>query len=277
MTSSGPNDDEHTDPTPLLRGFGNQIRTLREHRSLSRHELGERAGFSGSMIGAFERGDRIADSEAAKLIDVALNAHGVLAVMGDELDQEKYPRRFGRFFRLEAEAVSLCIYDTHIINGLLQTESYALALFNTRLPYREADEIDRLLTERIARQALLTRTPPAVLSFVIEQAALSHRYGGKETTREQLLHLLELGKLPNVTIQVMPMDCEEPVGAAGPLTLVETPKHRMFGYTEVQERGDLISDHDEVSTLTHRYGIIRGHALRPAASARLIRDLAEEL
>lgn len=270
-------DCDSPEPSAFVRGFGIQIRTLRRFHKLSREELGDRAGFAASTIGAFERADRIVDAKGAQALDVALGANGVLASVSDQLEEERYPRKFARFFGLERDAVSLSTYDTQVINGLLQTEAYARAVFRARVPYRDADEIEVLVAERLERQALLRRKPMAVLCFIVEEAVLRRRVGGRQVMREQLRHLLDLGRLPHIQVLVMPLDCEEAVGASGPMTLLETPEHRMLGYFEVQGLGTLVSAKDEVSTWMHRYGMIQVNALRPADSVCMIERLMEEL
>ncbi|MDJ1131740.1 helix-turn-helix domain-containing protein [Streptomyces iconiensis] len=264
-------------PTPLVRSFGNTLKKWREHRKLSRDEIGDKTGFSASTIGAFERGDRIADGRTVQALDAALNAHQLLAVLGEDLENEQYPKKFDQLFRLEAGAASLSTYDTNLINGLLQTEAYARALFEARVPCHSPKRIDYLLTARLSRQSLLTRDPIPVLCFVLDEAVLLRRTGGRDVLREQLQHLLEVGKLNHVRIAVLPLDCEEPVGAVGPMTLLETSDRRMLGYVEVQGEGTLVSDKEDVSTWRQRFGMIQANALRPAESARLIQRRMEEL
>lgn len=264
------------EPTPLVRGFGAQLRTLRLFRQLSRDEVGDRTGFSGSTIGAFERGDRIADAKSARALDTALEANGVLAAVGDDLERERYPRKFARFFQLEAGALSMNTYDTHLVNGLLQTEAYARAVFAARVPRRDADEIETLVAERLARQELFERKPIPILRFILEETVLMRPVGGPEVRAEQLRHLLTLSQLPHVQILVVPLDCEEPVGASGPMTVLETPDRRMLGYVEIHGAGTLVSDKNEVSTWMQRYGMIQAQALRPADSVRVIQRLMEE-
>ncbi|MGI5350123.1 helix-turn-helix domain-containing protein [Streptomyces sp. CA-250714] len=266
-----------SEPSPLVSSFGKQLRKWREHRQLSREAVGKRAGFSASTIGAFERGERIADERAAYALDVALDAHQVLAVVGKDLEREQYPKKFDELFRLEASAASLSTYDTNVINGLLQTEAYAKELFKTRVPYHSQERADLLLASRLHRQKLLTRVPSPNLIFVLDEAVVRRRSGGPAIMREQLLRLLELGKLSHVHILVLPLDCEEPVGGIGPMTLLETPDQRMLGYVEVQEQGTLVSDKETVSEWRQRFDMIQVNALRPADSARLIQRRLEEL
>ncbi|WP_369679694.1 Scr1 family TA system antitoxin-like transcriptional regulator [Streptomyces mirabilis] len=55
----------------------------------------------------------------------------------------------------------------------------------------------------------LRENPPAAHT-VIHEAALHMRFGSPQTMREQLLRLIELARLPHVTIQVYPFSAATP-------------------------------------------------------------------
>jgi hypothetical protein len=74
------------------------------------------------------------------------------------------------------------------------------------------------------------------MSFVIEEAVLRRRIGGRVVLQGQLEQLLLIGQNRNVEIQVMPMDREDHAGLAGPFTLMETTSQQRFAYVEVQKR-----------------------------------------
>lgn len=95
--------------------------------------------------------------------------------------------------------------------------------------------------------------------------------------KDQLHRLLDCGSMRNVSLQVMPTRRETHSGLDGPMVLLETPERRSLAYVEGQSGSFLISDRDEVSVLTQRYGIIRAQALSPEESASLIERLAGEL
>ncbi|WP_329315602.1 helix-turn-helix domain-containing protein [Streptomyces sp. NBC_01262] len=265
------------EPSLFLRHFGGQVRILRERRGLTRDELGGLASCSGSLIGAIERGERIADPDFAVRLDTALVAEGLLASAGPALAAERYPPMFRDFALLEADCFSFSTYAPHAVPGLLKTESYAHALIGNRIPSLDDDETNGLVKARLDRQALLARTPKPVLTFAIEEAVLRRPFGGRVVLKEQLLHLLACSRLRHVSVQVMPIDCEEHAGTDGLLTLLETKDRRPLAYTEGQGGSTLISDRDQVSLLIQRYGAIRAQALTPRESARYIEQLVGAL
>jgi hypothetical protein len=69
---------------------------------------------------------------------------------------------------------------------------------------------------------VLTRETPLQLSVVLDEALLLRRYGDAAVMAEQLQHLQELSDLPNVTIQVLPLDGPHPI-ATGSFRLLQFP------------------------------------------------------
>lgn len=65
------------------------------------------------------------------------------------------------------------------------------------------------------RQNILTRDNPPSVHAVIHEAALHMRFGGAKVAREQLLHLIELARLPNVTVQVYPFSAQANAALTG--------------------------------------------------------------
>ncbi|MGW7103468.1 Scr1 family TA system antitoxin-like transcriptional regulator [Streptomyces sp. NPDC054883] len=74
----------------------------------------------------------------------------------------------------------------------------------------------------------------------------------------------------------MPLECEEPVGAEGPMKLAGSPERRLFGYVEAQGHSWVISQREAVSEMMQRHANIRAWALTPKESARRIEQLLGE-
>ncbi|GAA3643386.1 hypothetical protein GCM10023079_36660 [Streptomyces chitinivorans] len=92
-------------------------------------------------------------------------------------------------------------------------------------------------------------------------------------TRELIDHVLEVSKLRNVEIQVVPLAQENYAGVDGPMQLLETPDNRWFGYCESQESGLFVSNPKTVSTLQMRYARMRSQALTPRDSVSLLQRM----
>ncbi|MEU2039410.1 helix-turn-helix domain-containing protein [Nocardia niwae] len=118
------------------------------------------------------------------------------------------PEGFDVYIGLEEAAARVFTYENELVPGLLQTEGYTRAVITAAHPELSADEIDRRVRLRQARQALVNRPyEPLVLDALIDETVLRRRIGGPEVTSGQLDHLLRMAELPNVRIRLVPMDC----------------------------------------------------------------------
>jgi hypothetical protein len=163
-----------------------------------------------------------------------------------------------------------------LIPGLLQTEDYARALIAGHTPPLDDETIERRVAARLARQSLLLSKTALVIGFVIEEVALRRPVGGEAVLKGQLLRLLEVAALRNVSVQVMPTRRWEHNGLIGSMVLLETSERRTLAYTEAQGISMVVADRDEVSVFGQRYGIIRAQALGTEESTCLIEQLAGE-
>ncbi|MEV6011826.1 helix-turn-helix transcriptional regulator [Streptomyces sp. NPDC051976] len=262
--------------SPSMRMFGSVVRSLREARGLSTDEVAAHAGYSRSLTVKIERGERMPPPLFVDKAEDLFGSGEVLAKAAAHLDRGNFPSWFEPYAELEKSAISLYTYDTLLINGLLQTEEYARAVFTAYRPMLDSDEVERRVQARMARQELLNRTPAAQLGFILEEWVVHRLMGEPDLRRRQAARLLEVGAQRNVTIQVMPMSFKAHAGVDGPMTVLETPSRELLAYLEVQGRGLLVDERDEVSVLNQRYAMIRSQALNVGDSARLIEQMAGE-
>jgi transcriptional regulator with XRE-family HTH domain len=260
----------------ILHVFGRQLKLCRERAGLDRATLGSRVGYSASTIASFEQGRRIPPPKFIDSADELLGAGGLLKAGKEEVARAQYPAFFRDAARLEGEAVEIHLYDTHLVNGLLQTEEYARAVFAMWQPLLDEAVIEERVAARLARQEIFARRPTPHLGFVIEESVLLRPIGGKATWRGQLEHLMLIAEKRNVVIQVMPLSRQEHAGLAGPFTLMETRDERRIAYTEVQGDSRVHTERQKVRGLERTYGILRAQALTPADSLALIEKLLGE-
>ncbi|MFD8864043.1 helix-turn-helix domain-containing protein [Streptomyces sp. NPDC059590] len=260
----------------ILRVFGRQLKRFRLRAGLERPEFASMVGYSVSTIAAYEQGRRIPPPRLIDQADEVLDAGGVLLEMKEEVAKAQYPAFFRDAARLEAEAVELHAYDTHVVKGLLQTPDYARAVFRMWRPLLDEETIEQRVAARLARQEIFTSRPLTHLSFVIEEAVLHKRLGGGQVWRGQLEQIMLIGQARNVDMQVMPLRREEHAGLAGPFTLMETKDGRRIAYTEVQSDSRLHTERARVRELEATYGTLRAQALTPQESVALIEKLLRE-
>ncbi|MGO4428724.1 DUF5753 domain-containing protein, partial [Streptomyces sp. MCAF7] len=121
---------------------------------------------------------------------------------------------------LEAGAVAMLCYEPTFVPGLLQTREYATAIHQAGYVPASRDENDSSVEFRLERQKVLTGERPPRLHAVIHEAALHTTLNGRDAImRGQLLRLIALSRLPNVTVQVLPFDGPVPFGTS--FTLIQ--------------------------------------------------------
>ncbi|MES9557926.1 MULTISPECIES: Scr1 family TA system antitoxin-like transcriptional regulator [unclassified Streptomyces] len=260
----------------ILHVFGQHLKLFRVRAGLERAEFGTMTGYSASSIASFEQGRRIPPPKFIDQADELLDAGGVLKTSKKEVARAQYPAFFRDAARLEAEAVELHVYDTHVVNGLLQTEEYARAVFTMRRPLLDEETVEQRVTARLARHMIFERRPLPTISFVIEESVLRRPLGGTNVMRGQLEQLLLYGQQRNVEIQVMPNAREDHAGVSGPFTLIETKEGRRIAYVEVHKDSRLYTERRVVREFEEQYGLLRAQALTPRESLALVEKLLGE-
>ncbi|MFJ2198387.1 Scr1 family TA system antitoxin-like transcriptional regulator [Streptomyces violaceusniger] len=264
--------EREPDPSDSLRTFGAVVQALREHAGLTRAQFGELVRFSKHTVASVELGRRMPDESFVERAEEVLGNTGALRKAARFLARGEpgLAAWFRRWARLERVAVSLCTYECRLVPGLLQSEGYVRALYENDIPPLTDRELEELVTARLERQRLLYERPNATFDFIVEEAVFMRRLGGVEVTRELLDLIFELASLRNVTLQIMPANCEQHACLAGPVRLVETPEGRRFAYSEGQQNGRLIADPKEVCRIEMRYARLRSQALSPKDSRGLL-------
>lgn len=263
--------DDVEDPNGALRGFAAVLKAFRKRAGVTQEGLAELIGYSAQYVGSVEQIRRYPSEQFVELVEERLDCFGAVRGAARYLTR---PRQVASWFRkwalLEPTALSLYTYECRMVPGLLQAEGYARGMMAERVPPLEDEEMASQVASRLDRQRIFRALPNSSFSFIVEQAVFDRRFGGEGAIRDQIEHIIAMGQLRNVTIQVMPRDQSEHAGHAGPICLLETPDHQWFGYSEGQRTGVLISDPKEVSILQRRYAKLRSQALNPADSLGLL-------
>ncbi|MFC9755581.1 helix-turn-helix domain-containing protein [Streptomyces sp. NPDC056921] len=260
----------------VVAAVGRQIKAWREAAGLRAGEFGAAIGCGENQIYKVEGGRRIPRPEFLDRADEVLGARGKIAAMKQDVAEVRYPKKVRDLAKLEARAVELSAYGNHNIHGLLQTEAYMGALLATRRPAYSQAELQQMVDARMARRSVFAREPAPELSFVQEEVTLRRPIGGTMVMREQLEHLLEVGKLRNVEIQVMPTRCGDHPGTGGRIQVLKFGDGSAVGRTDNEFAGRPVSDPKQLRILELRYGIIRARALSPRESLAFIEQVLGE-
>ncbi|MBV6698633.1 helix-turn-helix domain-containing protein [Kitasatospora aureofaciens] len=208
------------------RRFGEELQRLRTAAGLSSAEAGALVGMKVPAVSHTEAGRITLNPER---LEVWLDAYGctdpsyrkVLAEMGQSTGKGWWSEFEGRVPALaldlaEAEdrADSFSVFDTLYVPGSLQLPGYTEAIYKDAYQDGRWDEATAVQF-RMDRQRILTDDKRRRFHFVIHEAALRMRFAGTSVMRDQLLHLIEMAELPNVTIQIMPFDAPGRVPYSG--------------------------------------------------------------
>ncbi|URM90221.1 helix-turn-helix transcriptional regulator [Streptomyces sp. MRC013] len=271
---AGPEDEE---AGAVVKAVARQLKLWREAAGLTQAEFGAAIGYGEELVSSVERGRRIPRPEYLDAADRVLEAGGRVVAMGRDLAETRYPKKVRDLKRLEADAVELCAYNNSVIHGLLQTEEYARAVYaGSRPPFMEG-ELEQRITARMSRQEIVRESAGSPLfSFVQCESTLRRPVGGTMVMRAQLERLLEVGRLRNVDLQVLPLAREENSGLGGSFRLLRLRGGSTVGHAEVQEISRVITDPKHVQVLDMRYGTIRAQALTPRESLAFIEKMLGE-
>ncbi|MFD9402691.1 helix-turn-helix domain-containing protein [Streptomyces sp. NPDC060011] len=260
----------------VVATVGRQLRLRREAVGMRAAEFGEAVGYGEDMVYKIESGKRIPRPEYLDMADEVLGAGGLLSAMKEDVKRVRYPKKVRDLAQLEARAVEIGVYECSNIAGLLQTPEHARALLESWQPAYSLEDLERRVAARMARLAVFERSPAPALGFVLEEATLRRRVGGTMVRRQQFERLLEVGRLNNVTLQVMPMDSAAHPGMSGRIEVLKFEDGTAVARSDGAFNGRPTSDPRQLRVLELRYGTIRAQALPPGESLALVEQLLGE-
>jgi hypothetical protein len=182
------------------------------------------------------------------------------------------PEEYAAYISFESEARSMGNYQSLYIPGLLQTEDYAPAAINGTLPTATTEQIENRVRARVERQERLSGESPLELWAIVDEAAIRRQVGGPKAMQDQLAHLLEAAKKPNVTLQIIPYDVGAHPGMPGSFVYMEftEPIDPDLVYVDTLA-GDLFLESDEDLVLYAKmFDHLRAVALNPSKTMGMI-------
>ena len=281
-----------TGPTVRRRRLGTELRRLRESSGYKLEEVAAQLGVAPSTLSRIETGKAPTKSaylnqmletygvtdagQRQILVDMAREGHrkGWWAAYDDVL-----PSGFDIYVGLEAETAGIRSYEISVVHGLLQTADYARAVIRETFPRYTAEQIDRLVDLRMARQRRFDDDPPLELWAILDEAVIRRTVGGAAVMRRQLTHLLAEAGRPGVTLQVLPFSSGAHAAHGGPFSILEFPDRSDSEVVYVESVAGIIylEKDKEVRVRAESFDRLRAAALSPSASADLIAQGARDL
>lgn len=285
--------DTHRSPTVRRRRLAAELRRLRETSAKTHEDVASELGWHRSKISRIEGAQfvRLSLTDLRALLDL----YGVsgedqrqslitLAKEGRERGwwhsySDVLPNPHSVLIGLEAETLSIRAYQAQLVPGLLQTEDYTRAILKaTRMTSHEADEVERFVEVRKARQALLDQDPPVAFWVVIDEAVLRRRIGSTPVMHAQIQRLIDVSELPNVTLQVLSDAAGEHAGLEGSFMILG------FGgsdpdavYLDAATGGLYIEKPEDIARYAWVFDHVRAAALSPRDTVRFLQNAMAEL
>ncbi|MBA9002853.1 Scr1 family TA system antitoxin-like transcriptional regulator [Thermomonospora cellulosilytica] len=208
--------------------LGAKLRALRESHGISGRAFAERAGWKApSSVTMIEKGQRtitarhvelwcsicqVPEQQRRRLLAEQAQVAGMWVPYA-QLNRGGLEAAQKSVRRLYEELTVARSYQPKVIPGMGQTEAYTRAALTGVLVEQQVDsaepeeEIEAAVAERMDRQRLLAR-PDARWFFLLEEPVLWFRPYSARLHREQLLHLLELRRRPNVFVGIIPVGAD---------------------------------------------------------------------
>lgn len=275
-------------PTVRERRLARSLRHLREGAGLTIEEVAEKLEMSASTVSRMETAQVGVRPRDLRLL---LDIYEVSDAERDQLLQIARERRQQRWWQeyadlpniplagLEEEASTIWQFSTQLVPGLLQTEAYARAVLEAiRLDDKPGD-IERRLEVRLHRQEVLNRENAPEYWAVLDEAVVRRQVGGPSVMAGQLGYLIEVAKLPNMTLQVLPFAGGEHAGMDGEFTLLHYRESADPDVVYIENTGsDLYLEGPEVTRRYNRiFDRVRAAAQNPGESIRTLGSIQSQL
>ncbi|MEU2611663.1 DUF5753 domain-containing protein [Micromonospora sp. NPDC007271] len=278
-------------PTIQRRRLGLALKRAREGAGKTQDEAAAVIDAAASKISRLELGQ-----SGIKLTDLnlLLDLYGVRSEEAEPLRElaragrqrgrwstyrNAVPDWFRQYLDLEGDASEIRWYQPEVIPGILQIEPYIRAMNATAHPRLSPEDVDRQVAVRLERQAILRQHGGPDVSLILSESALRRSIGDVATMRSQLLHLAEVGKQANVSLQVFPFDAQTYETASFNFIILRFGDDAASDviYVETFTDADYLDRPDAVRAYTRLWDRLRAAALGPVESRKLILRMADDM
>jgi len=278
-------------PTVLRMMLGSQLRRFRETAGVTPEQAAYEIRASRSKISRMEHG-RVGFK--GRDVNDLLTLYGVhdeqirtrMLAFAQQASTpgwwSKYddvlPDWFEAFLGLEGAASVIRTFELQFVYGLFQTEDYARAVTLLGNKTASAEEIDRRVSVRLKRQAVLAGPDPPQVWSVMDEAVLRRPVGGRTVMRAQLAHLIEVASLPRITLQVVPFARGGHAASGGSFTVLRVAEPEMpdIVYIEQLTSALYLDSREDVDHYLEVMDELSAEALNPARSAALLAEITKQ-
>ena len=182
------------------------------------------------------------------------------------------------FAGFENDASRIRVFMPLVLPGLLQIQDYAEAFM--RIGPRPPSWRRKVLDTRLRRQEILSRpgdTAP-MLTAVITEASLRYQWGPRTDRRDQIEHLIDMGRRPNIDLRIQRFTDGPPPGLMSAINIFDFAEGEpSIAFTETDFAVVEVNDPDQVSRYIQSFEKAVDGALEPSDTAIYLRQLADQL
>jgi transcriptional regulator with XRE-family HTH domain len=277
-------------PSVRRRRLAAELRRLREERNLTGEDVAESLGWSASKLSRIElsrTGIKATD------LNLLLTTYGVPEEHRTELLGliEKsggrdwwrayggaLPEKYVTLIGLESDASSIRAWSPDWVPGLLQTRDYARAAIDAHMAATASlspSQVEQRVQTRLRRQHLLTSPEPTPFDCVLDESVLLRRLQNAQVMRDQLAHLIEVSRLPHVSLHVLPLNGAHPIGTGAFILLKFAPIPEIGAVADIvyveQLSGNAL--YIDEAAETHQYELGFGRLAEASLGEDASRDL----
>jgi transcriptional regulator with XRE-family HTH domain len=280
-------------PIVARRRLRGELRVARNRAGLRQDQVISEMGWSMSKIIRIEAGSvtiSVSDLKALlpfyKITDPKRSSELVELARAARRPSWAYPYRdivtpeFLRFIEYEGATSIRREFDNVLIPGLLQTPEYAESIIRQYVDKLTAKKLKRLVEVRIKRQELLTASAkPPLLFFILDEAVVHRHVGSADLMLRQIHHLVDLAKMPHVTIEVIPFSAGAHPAMERRFVTLEfpDPADNDILYLEGTLDEAIVEERDEVLRYREAFEQLRKISLGPENSVGYLEKLITEL
>jgi hypothetical protein len=178
----------------------------------------------------------------------------------------------------ENDASRIRVFMPLVLPGLLQSQDYAEAFM--RIGPRPPSWRRKVLDTRQRRQEILSRpgdTAPT-LTAVITEASLRYQWGSRSDRRDQIEHLIDMGRRPKIDLRIQRFTDGPPPGLMSAINIFDFAEGEpSIAFTETDFAVVEVNDPDQVSRYIQSFEKAVDGALEPSDTAIYLRQLADQL
>ena len=280
--------DEAYGATVAKRRLSRRLLQLRVQSGYTANHVCDMLNWGRGKVGRFEanqwkRPEMSDIRDLLRVYDVAEGEREQLEELAIQARARPWWRDYSDIFEnefpgFENDATRIRVFMPLVLPGLLQIQDYAEAFM--RIGPRPPSWRRKVLDTRLRRQEILSRpgdTAP-MLTAVITEASLRYQWGPRSDRRDQIEHLIDMGRRPNIDLRIQRFTDGPPPGLSSAINIFDFAEGEpSIAFTETDFAVVEVNDPDQVSRYIQSFEKAVDGALEPSDTAIYLRQLADQL